>query len=168
MTSDFYTLIVVPHAKARFRKFQVSVKLTKWALGVSTALALAILGMLVHYTRIAVEVADLQRLRSENEALTIAAQRELLEETGYEAARWTLVVHGPPSAGMSDECVAVFLAEGLTRVHAGGGDDTENITVHAVPVSDAVQWLQAAANQGKMIDPKVYAGLFFASLSTSP
>jgi ADP-ribose pyrophosphatase len=105
---------------------------------------------------------------TEDEALAIAAQRELLEETGYEAARWTLVVHGPPSAGMSDECVAVFLAEGLTRVHAGGGDDTENITVHAVPVADAVPWLQAAAEQGKMIDPKVYAGLFFASRPTSP
>src|SRR5262245_52285651 len=81
MTSDFYTLIVVPHAKARFRKFQVSVKLTKWALGVSTVLALAILGMLVHYTRIAVAVADLQRLRSDNEGLT-AKTRAYEENAG--------------------------------------------------------------------------------------
>ena len=35
MANEFYTLIVVPHAKARFRKIQVPVKLTKWALGVS-------------------------------------------------------------------------------------------------------------------------------------
>ena len=33
MANEFYTLIVVPHAKARFRKFQVSVRLTKWVLG---------------------------------------------------------------------------------------------------------------------------------------
>ncbi len=50
MANEFYTLIVVPHAKARFRKFQVSVKLTKWALGVSAALALAVGGVLVHYS----------------------------------------------------------------------------------------------------------------------
>jgi murein DD-endopeptidase MepM/ murein hydrolase activator NlpD len=70
MANEFYTLIVVPHAKARFRKFQVSVKLTKWALGVSSALALGVGGVLVHYSLIAVEVADLQRLRSENQVLT--------------------------------------------------------------------------------------------------
>ena len=44
MANEFYTLIVVPHAKARFRKFQVSVKFTKWALGVAAALALAVTG----------------------------------------------------------------------------------------------------------------------------
>jgi murein DD-endopeptidase MepM/ murein hydrolase activator NlpD len=78
MANDFYTLIVVPHAKARFRKFQVSVKLTKWALGVSATLALAVGGVLVHYSLIAVEVADLQRLRVENRALT--AKTRVYEE----------------------------------------------------------------------------------------
>ena len=81
MANDFYTLIVVPHAKARFRKFQGSVKLTKWALGVSGVLALAITGVLVHYTCIAVEVADLQRLRSENSAL-VAKTRAYEENAG--------------------------------------------------------------------------------------
>ena len=33
MANEFYTLIVVPHAKARFRKIQVSVRLTKWVVG---------------------------------------------------------------------------------------------------------------------------------------
>ena len=50
MANEFYTLIVVPHAKARFRKLQVSVKLMKWVGGVSAALALAVVGVLVHYT----------------------------------------------------------------------------------------------------------------------
>ena len=35
MANEFYTLIVVPHAKARFRKFQVSVRLTRWVLAAS-------------------------------------------------------------------------------------------------------------------------------------
>jgi murein DD-endopeptidase MepM/ murein hydrolase activator NlpD len=78
MANEFYTLIVVPHAKARFRKFQISVKLTKWVLGVSTALALAVTGVLVHYAWIAVEVADLQRLRVENQ--TLATKTRAYEE----------------------------------------------------------------------------------------
>ena len=74
MANEFYTLIVVPHAKARFRKFQISVKFTKWVLGVTTALALGVTGVLVHYAWIAVEVADLQRLRSENQSLSAKAR----------------------------------------------------------------------------------------------
>jgi murein DD-endopeptidase MepM/ murein hydrolase activator NlpD len=69
MANEFYTLIVVPHAKARFRKLQVSVKFMKWAGGVSAALSLAVVGILVHYTRISVEIHELRSLRSENAEL---------------------------------------------------------------------------------------------------
>ncbi len=69
MANEFYTLIVVPHAKARFRRFQVPVRLAKWVFGVSTAVALVVCGVLVHYTRIAAEVAELRHLREENRAL---------------------------------------------------------------------------------------------------
>ena len=61
MANEFYTLIVVPHAKARFRKIQISVRLTKWMLGPSpAALSVAIVGVLVHYAMIAVEVHELR------------------------------------------------------------------------------------------------------------
>lgn len=66
MANEFYTLIVVPHAKARFRKVQVSVRLMKWVAGVSGSLALVLVAVLVHYSRIAFEVHELRRLRSEN------------------------------------------------------------------------------------------------------
>jgi murein DD-endopeptidase MepM/ murein hydrolase activator NlpD len=69
MANEFYTLIVVPHAKARFRKVQVSVRLLKWVGGVLASLALVVLGVLVHYSRIAFEVHELRRLRSENSEL---------------------------------------------------------------------------------------------------
>jgi murein DD-endopeptidase MepM/ murein hydrolase activator NlpD len=69
MSNEFYTLIVVPHAKARFRRFQVSVKLLKWASGISITIGLLLVVSLVHYTRIAVEVHELRRLRAENRAL---------------------------------------------------------------------------------------------------
>jgi len=74
MANEFYTLIVVPHAKARFRKFQVSVRLTKWVLGALGVLAVVLVGILTHYTWIAVEVAEIGRLRVENLALATKAR----------------------------------------------------------------------------------------------
>jgi murein DD-endopeptidase MepM/ murein hydrolase activator NlpD len=74
MANEFYTLIVVPHAKARFRKFQVSVRLTRWVLAAAGVLALLLAGILAHYTWIAVEVAEVKRLRSENLALATKAK----------------------------------------------------------------------------------------------
>jgi murein DD-endopeptidase MepM/ murein hydrolase activator NlpD len=74
MANEFYTLIVVPHAKARFRKFQVSVRLTRWVLAAFGAMALVLAGILVHYTWIAVEVAEIRRLRVENLALATKAR----------------------------------------------------------------------------------------------
>jgi murein DD-endopeptidase MepM/ murein hydrolase activator NlpD len=73
MANEFYTLIVVPHAKARFRKFQVSVRFAKWFGGVGAALALLLLGILIHYTWISVEVVELRRMKSENVALSTKA-----------------------------------------------------------------------------------------------
>jgi hypothetical protein len=69
MANEFYTIIVVPHAKARFRKLQISVKLMKWVGGVSSGLAVAMVGVLVHYSMIAVNVGETERLRSENAQL---------------------------------------------------------------------------------------------------
>jgi murein DD-endopeptidase MepM/ murein hydrolase activator NlpD len=74
MANEFYTLIVVPHAKARFRKFQVSVRLTKWVLGAFGVMGLILAGILAHYTFIAVEVAEVRRLRVENLALATKAR----------------------------------------------------------------------------------------------
>ena len=78
MANEFYTLIVVPHAKAKFRKFQVSVRMTKWVLGSLVVLAVALVGIVIHYTWINVEVAELSRLRGEN--LALAAKARAYEE----------------------------------------------------------------------------------------
>ena len=86
MANEFYTLIVVPHAKARFRKFQVSVRLTRWVLGSLSVLALALVGIVVHYTMISVEVAELKRLQGENLALATKA-RAYAENAGRLQAR---------------------------------------------------------------------------------
>ena len=70
-SNEFYTLIIVPHAKARFRRLHVSVRLTKWLAGISAVAVLAISGVLVHYVWITAEVYELRRLRAENQVLTL-------------------------------------------------------------------------------------------------
>jgi murein DD-endopeptidase MepM/ murein hydrolase activator NlpD len=69
MANEFYTLIVVPHAKARFRRIQVPVRLAKWTLTLVGAAAVTISGVMVHYARMTAEVHDLRRLRTENSEL---------------------------------------------------------------------------------------------------
>jgi len=89
-----------------------------------------------------------------------AAKRELLEETGWRAEEVRVLMVGPTSSGMSNELIAFVRARGLTRVHAGGGDETEDITVHEVPVDEAPRWLAAKMAAGYSMDPKLWAGLW--------
>jgi ADP-ribose pyrophosphatase len=65
------------------------------------------------------------------------------------------------SSGLTSEVVTLLRASGLRRVSAGGGVAHEDITVHEVPLSEVHGWLAARASQGLLIEPKVYAGLYF-------
>jgi len=98
-----------------------------------------------------------------DEAFEIAAQRELLEETGYRAASMEELLTSPSTPGMADEMITIYFAHGLERVEPGGGDGNEDITVRHVPLDDAVDWLEARMAEGIMLDPKIYAGLFWAN-----
>jgi ADP-ribose pyrophosphatase len=95
------------------------------------------------------------------DTLEMAAARELLEETGWQADHVEVLMEGPTSSGMSTERIAFCRASGLTRVHAGGGDETEDITVHEVPVAEAARWLTEKMAEGYAMDPKLWAGLWF-------
>ncbi|HWF19888.1 MAG TPA: NUDIX hydrolase [Verrucomicrobiae bacterium] len=98
-----------------------------------------------------------------DEPVAHAANRELIEETGYSAAQMELLMHGPASSGLTSETVSLFRATGLRRVGKGGGIEHEQITVHEVPLDKADGWLVDKAKTGVMIDPKIYAGLYFLS-----
>lgn len=95
------------------------------------------------------------------ESLLIAARRELEEETGYRCEQVEFIHSGPSSSGMSTEMIAFVRARNLLNVGPGGGDDTENILVHEVPLGEAGGWLFARAREGYSIDPKLFAGLWF-------
>lgn len=99
----------------------------------------------------------------EQESEAEAARRELEEETGYTASEMTLLMKGPPSAGLGTEIVSIYRAAGLKQIGQGGGTDDEDITVHRVPLSGAERWLQAQEQRGCLTDPKVYVGLYFAA-----
>ena len=94
------------------------------------------------------------------ESIELAASRELLEETGWQASHIDLLMVGPTSSGMSNERVAFVRARGLIRVHAGGGDDSEQILVHEVPIAEAPAWLAAKMAEGYQLDAKLWAGLW--------
>jgi ADP-ribose pyrophosphatase len=94
------------------------------------------------------------------ESLELAAERELLEETGWQASKVELLMIGPTSAGMSSERVAFVRATGLTKVHDGGGDESEQIIVHEIPIDTAPAWLADKAEQGFEMDLKLWAGLW--------
>jgi len=96
-----------------------------------------------------------------DESAPAAAGRELLEETGYAAGCLETLTTGPSCSGLTSERVTLFRATELKRMSTGGGVAGENITVHAVPLAGVSDWLAAQARTGRLIDPKVYAGLWF-------
>ncbi len=95
----------------------------------------------------------------EDEGVLKAARRELLEETGYAASRWSELGCGYSSPGLTDETIVLFLAEGLEKQTAGGGDESEEITIHEVPLEQITRWLK---DRQLAADLKLFAGLFAA------
>jgi ADP-ribose pyrophosphatase len=100
-----------------------------------------------------------------DESVLEAARRELEEETGYAAERLQALMACPSSAGMSDEIIHFILATGLKRVGPGGGDASESIEVLPVPLSQVDAWLAARLAEGTLMDPKIYAALYWLQQS---
>ena len=92
------------------------------------------------------------------EKLMPAAKRELLEETGYRAKKWSRLVQYYASPGFVAESMDILLAEDL--VHAPGEgtpDEDEHIEVLPTPLSEAVR----LALTGKLHDGKSLIGVLF-------
>lgn len=99
---------------------------------------------------------------NEQETLMEAATREFLEETGFEAAALQQVAEGPISSGISSEIMTFFYTDNVAKTGASGGNESENITVHEVPLTEMESYISQEAANGMLIDPKLYIGLFFA------
>lgn len=94
-----------------------------------------------------------------------AAGRELEEETGYRAGRLEELMRCPTSAGMTNEIAVFFRAESLTRVSDGGGDASEDITVHRIARDRVHGWLFDHVKAGAAVDPKIWFALYWSGLA---
>ncbi len=86
---------------------------------------------------------------------TLAATRELEEETGYRAERLENLGEFWSSPGMVSESFTLYRARGLTRIGPGGGVDGEGIIVHRVPLATFPDWLAARRSEGFAADVKL-------------
>ena len=98
----------------------------------------------------------------ELETLIDAAHRELLEETGYTVESLEYLAESPSSAGLSTELISLFHAVGLKKVSEGGGDNTEHITVHKVPIEELSPWINSKRREGCLVDYKLFAAPYLA------
>ena len=99
-----------------------------------------------------------------DEPLLLAAERELLEETGFAADELKILMSCPNSAGMSDEIITFVRALGLRRVGEGGGDSTEDIRVHLVPLDEVEQFVGRQHERGVLFDPKIFGVRYWLAL----
>ena len=99
---------------------------------------------------------------TEQESMLDAAGRELEEETGWRATTLQQGMTVPTSAGLSSEYVIFVWAKDLVQVGPGGGDASEDITVHQVARTNIDAWLDDRYRQGYAIDPKIYAALYWS------
>ena len=98
---------------------------------------------------------------SKKESILEGARRELLEERGYAAKRIKKLISGPVSGGSSADIVTMLMAFDLEKKGKGGGVPDEGITVHEVLLDKAEGWLKDMEKKGRLVEPKIYSGLYF-------
>ncbi len=94
--------------------------------------------------------------KGENERT--AAKRELLEETGFRAARWKRILNFYASPGFVAETMSIYLATGL-RAGAAQPEEDEVIEIKFFPLGTAVRMVMA----GKIHDGKTISGVLWLS-----
>jgi ADP-ribose pyrophosphatase len=85
------------------------------------------------------------------------ARRELEEEIGHTAARWTELASIYTTPGFCDEMLRVYLAEELSPGHVEPDPD-EHLEVVRIPLDEALEWIGA----GRIVDAKTIVGLLRA------
>jgi ADP-ribose pyrophosphatase len=89
-----------------------------------------------------------------HESALAAAKRELIEETGYRAKRWTLLTRYFASPGFLAEWMQIYLARDI-RDGAAAPEPDENIEVFRLTLSQAL----ALVTANKIHDGKTLIGL---------
>jgi len=92
--------------------------------------------------------------RDPGEAPLAAAKRELIEETGYRAKKWTLLLRYFASPGFLGEWMQIYLARDI-REGVATPELDEHIEIIRMPLSQAMKLVA----EGKIHDGKTLIGL---------
>ena len=92
--------------------------------------------------------------REPDESPLAAAKREMIEETGYRAKRWTMLIKYFASPGFLGEWMQIYLARDIRQGEAHLEMD-ENLEVLRMPLSQAMKMVA----EGKIHDGKTLIGL---------
>jgi len=92
--------------------------------------------------------------RDPGEAPLAAAKREMIEETGYRAKRWTMMLRYFASPGFLGEWMQIYLARDIRQGEAAPELD-EQIEILQVPLSEAMKMVAG----GKIHDGKTLIAL---------
>ncbi|MDY6826662.1 MAG: NUDIX hydrolase [Bacillota bacterium] len=95
-----------------------------------------------------------------NEEPLECAKRELLEETGLKAEKWSSLFSFYPSPGFCDELIHLFKAEGLSRAVSHTEDAEENIEVVAGTLEETGKLIR----EGKIRDGKTIIAVQYGLL----
>ena len=98
-----------------------------------------------------------------SEAPIDAAKRELKEETGLTAERWTEIMKLDISNSITDETGVVFVARGLEHGEPDF-DETEDLVIRREPFEKAVQMVQ----RGEITDAVSAAAILNLAVMESP
>ncbi len=89
---------------------------------------------------------------SDNQDLLIAAQRELLEETGLKASRWEKIGQFTPLNGIASETSHVFLARDLEETGSELDPDEGILELRKVPFDQVFELVKSGEiNDGQSI-----------------
>ena len=88
-----------------------------------------------------------------------SAQRELKEETGLTASKWTEIMKIHTSNSVTDEEGFIFLAEDL-KEGATDFDETEDLEIRKLPFREAYEMVL----EGKITDSLSVAGIMRARI----
>lgn len=91
------------------------------------------------------------------ESMLACAQRELLEETGYEAGEWIHLGGFHNAIGYCDEKIEAFLARGLTKSRSASTDAGEVLEVFTAPWREVLEWTR----DGTVTDVKTIVGVLW-------
>jgi 8-oxo-dGTP pyrophosphatase MutT (NUDIX family) len=85
------------------------------------------------------------------------ARRELLEETGYEAAKWEVLGLVHPNPAIQDNVQHTYLATGLRKVSDGDPDPAEDIEVLELDLDE----VEALIRRGEVTHSLVIAAFYW-------